>query len=171
MGKINSYYKIEDAETLKQIEEFMDKHDQFFAAITAMCNRFGFENYSVSETIQNGIRFFGLLAHPDNDKIDTTLWKTSKHGSGYISLSPRATAKQHKAEYLAMCPKRFEYTELNKLILAEDVMPWSTAYGYTYKKGSHFMFETSLPVASVAIEILGSEYHGKFNRKVECEVS
>lgn len=164
MSKSNSYYKITDAEALAKIDAFMEKRDQFFEAIRKMCDHYGFDNYSVSESIQNGIRFFGMFAHPKNDTVDITKWKTSKHRSGYLNLEPLATAKEHKAEYLAMKPKSMDYTELNKLILKEGVMPWGSAYGYSYKRGEHFMFDTSLNVSPIAVEILGSEYREISNK-------
>ena len=51
-----------------------------------------------------------------------------------------------------------QYGELNELILAKGVDIFSKTYGYKYKKGDYFMFETSLNVSDAAVEILGSEY-------------
>lgn len=158
MAKSNAYYKIEDPETLKAIDVFFDKRAQFFEAISKMCEHYGYENYTVHETIQNGIKFYNLLADPKTDTVDTTKWKTSKHRNGYLNIMPRATAKEHKAEYMAMVPKSMSYLELSKLILKDDVSPWSSGFGYAYKKGGHFIFETSIEVSPVAIEILASEY-------------
>lgn len=161
MGDQSSYYKITDTETLTKIDAFMEKRDEFYKKVKALCDHFGFERHLTHESIQNGIRFINMSVHPKDDVIDKNLWKTSKHRSGYLNVLPRATAKEHKAEYEAMLPKSMSYDELSKLILNIDVMPWSKAYGYKYKKGEFFMFETSLKVASVATEILGSEYHKK----------
>lgn len=169
MTKQTCFYKIEDAETLAKIDEFLAKRDQFFKAVKKMCDLYGFDHYSASDSIQTGIRFFGILANPKTENIDLKLWKTSKHKTGYLRLEPRATAKSHKTEYLSMVPKKLEYTELNELILAEEVMPWGIGYGYTYKKGQYFMFETSLHVLDVAIEIIGSEYSKVFSGEIECE--
>jgi hypothetical protein len=153
----NSYYKIEDAETLEKIDAFMDKRDAFYQQVTNLCAHYGFEMHQTHDSIQYGIRFFNMSAHP-KDEIDKTKWKTSKHKSGYLAVLPRASAKEHKAEYDSMKPKPMTYDELNKIILSEDVLPWGSGYGLSWKKGEYFKFETSLKVAPVAIEILGSEY-------------
>lgn len=155
-----SYYKIEDAEALAKIDAFMAKRDAIYEQITKMCEHYGFTHHVTHESVQNGILFHNMTAEPDA-VIDKKLWKTSKHKSGYLNLQPRATAKQHKAEYDAMKPKRLFYNELNKIILAEDVLPWSKGYGFSWEKGEYFKFETSLDVSPLAIEILGSEYHTK----------
>lgn len=155
------FYKIECKETLTMIDAFMGKRDAIYEQIKALCDKYGFDHHITHESIQNGILFHNMTADPKKDFVDNKLWKTSKHKSGYLNVLPRATAKQHKAEYEAMKPKRLYYSELSKLILANDVSPWSKAYGYKWKKGEYFMFETSLPVADIAIEILGSEYNRK----------
>lgn len=153
-----SYYKIVDKDALAKIDEFFSKRDEFYEKVKALCDHFGFERHLTHESIQNGIKFWNMTAHPKDDVVDKSLWKTSKHRSGYLNVLPRATAKEHKAEYESMLPKRMSYDELSKLILNTNVSPWSKSYGYKYKKGEYFMFETSLDVAPVAIEILGSEY-------------
>lgn len=157
MSKTNSYYKIEDAETLRKIDAFMDKRDAFYEQVKKLCEHYGFEMHQTHDSIQNGIRFFNMSADPKAE-IDKTKWKTSKHKSGYLSVLPRATAKEHKAQYDAMKPKSITYDELNEIILDEGVLPWGSAYGLSWKKGEYFKFETSLKVVPVAIEILGSEY-------------
>ena len=157
MSRTDSYYKIEDAETLAKIDAFMDKRDSFYEQVKKLCNHYGFEMHQTHDSIQKGIRFLNMSANPKAE-IDKTKWKTSKHKSGYLAVLPRASAKEHKAEYDAMKPKSMTYDELNKIILAEDVLPWCSAYGLSWKKGEYFKFETSLKVAPVAIEILGSEY-------------
>ena len=157
MSKTNSYYKIEDAETLGKIDAFMDKRNAFYEQVKKLCEHYGFEMHQTHDSIQNGIRFFNMSADPKAE-IDKTKWKTSKHKSGYLSVLPRATAKEHKAQYDAMKPKSITYDELNEIILDEGVLPWGSAYGLSWKKGEYFKFETSLKVVPVAIEILGSEY-------------
>lgn len=157
MTKQNCFYKIEDAETLAKIDAFMGKRDAFYGLITKLCKHYGFEMHQTHDSIQNGIRFHNMSVS-SNAEIDRTKWKTSKHKSGYLGILPRAAAKEHKAEYDSMKPKSMTYDELNKLILAEDVLPWSSGYGLSWKKGEYFKFETSLKVAPVCIEILGSDY-------------
>lgn len=153
----NSYYKIEDAEALAKIDAFMDKRDAFYEQVIKLCEHYGFEMHQTHDSIQNGIRFNNMSADPKAE-IDKIKWKTSKHKSGYLAVLPRAAAKEHKAEYDAMKPKPMTYDELNKIILSEDVLPWGSSYGLSWKKGEYFKFETYLKVAPVAIEILGSEY-------------
>ena len=157
MTKQTYFYKIEDTETLAKIDAFMDKRDAFYEQVTKLCKHYGFEMHQTHDSIQNGLRFFNMSADPKAE-IDKTKWKTSKHKSGYLAILPRATAKEHKAEYDAMKPKSMTYDELNKIILAEEVLPWGSGYGLSWKKGEYFKLETSLKVAPVAIEILGSEY-------------
>lgn len=163
MTKQTCFYKIEDAETLAKIDAFMDKRDAFYEQVTKLCKHYGFEMHQTHDSIQNGLRFHNMSTDPKAE-IDKTKWKTSKHKSGYLAILPRATAKEHKTEYDAMKPKPMTYDELNKIILAEDVLPWGSAYGLSWKKGEYFKFETSLKVSPVAIEILGSEY-----RKAEAQ--
>lgn len=149
---------------LRKLMIFFAKRDVVYGAISKICDAFGFERHMTHDSIQNGIIFRGLCADPNKDVVDKALWKTSKHRSGYLNVLPRATAKEHKALYESMIPERMHYTDLNKLILVVDIAPWSKSYGYRYKKGEYFMFETSLAVSPLAIEIFGSEY-----RKVEVE--
>lgn len=163
MTKQTSFYKIKDVETLAKIDAFMGKREAFYESIKKLCDHYGFEMHQTHDSIQNGIRFHNMSAD-HKAEIDKTKWKTSKHKSGYLGILPRAAAKEHKAEYDAMKPKSMTYDELNKLILAEDILPWGSGYGLSWKKGEYFKFETSLKVAPVAIEILGSEY-----RKVDVE--
>ena len=154
-----SYYKIEDAEALAKIDAFMAKRNALYDQIKVICEKYGFELHQTHDSIQFGIQFYNMVANPDAE-IDKTLWKTRKQKNGYLCLSPRATAKQHKAEYDALVPKSVDYSELTKLLIKDD-LPWNKSYGYTYKKGEYFKFETSLAVSPLAIEILGSEYHAK----------
>lgn len=159
MSDHTAYYKIVDPETLAKIDAFFEKRDEIYKQISAMCEKYGFEHHITHDSIQNGIWFWNMSADPNKEQIDKTLWKTSKHSrSGFYNVLPRATAKAHKAEYEAMKPKRTYYTELNEIILKDGVTPWSRAYGYKWKKGEYFKFDTSLEVSPVAIEILGSEY-------------
>lgn len=154
-----SYYKVECPEALAKINAFFEKRDEIYKQIGAICEKYGFEHHITHDSIQNGIMFLNMSADPEKETVDKKLWKTSKHNrSGFLNVLPRATAKAHKSEYEAMRPQRMHYTDLNKIILGADVSPWSKAYGYKWRKGEPFMFETSLPVSSVAIEILGSEY-------------
>lgn len=158
---MSNFYKIECKDTLSKIDEFMAKRDALYEQVRLICEKYGFDHHITHESIQNGVIFHNMTANPDKDIIDKKIWKTSKHRSGYLNVLPRATAKKHKAEYEALKPKRLYYTELNKIILGCDVSPWSKSYGYRWKKGEYFMFETSLPVSEIAIEILGSEYNKK----------
>lgn len=153
------FYKVECKDALEKIDAFFERRDALYEQIKLICEKYGFDHHITHESIQNGILFHNMTADPDKDVIDKKLWKTSKHRSGYLNILPRATAKEHKAEYEALKPKRLYYTDLNKVILGGDVVPWSKSYGYKWKKGEYFMFETSLPVSDVAIEILGSEYN------------
>lgn len=157
MTKLTCFYKIEDPETLAKIDAFMDRRDALYMQVTKICEHYGFEMHITSDSIQNGIRFLGMSVDP-NTEIDKSKWKTFKHKSGSLMLSPRASNKAHKAEYEAMKPKYMNYDELNKIILAEPYFPWSSSYGLSWKKGEYFKFETSLKVCPEAIEILGSEY-------------
>lgn len=154
-----SYYKVECPEALAKISAFFEKRDEIYKQIGAICEKYGFEHHITHDSIQNGIMFLNMSADPKKETVDKKLWKTSKHNrSGFLNVLPRAAAKKHKAEYDSMLPKRLDYKELNEIILKGCVAPWSKAYGYKWKKGESFMFETTLAVSSVAIEIFGSEY-------------
>ncbi|WFD61226.1 hypothetical protein [Acinetobacter phage XC1] len=153
------FYKIECKETLAKIDDFMEKRNELYNQVKLICEKYGFELHQTHDSIQFGIKFYNMVANP-NSEIDKKLWKTRKQKNGYLCLLPRATAKEHKKEYEALIPKQVDYTELTKLLI-KDELPWNKSYGYRYKKGGYFMFETSLPVADTAIEILGSEYNRK----------
>ena len=154
-----SYYKVECPDALEKISAFFEKRENVYEKVRALCERYGFEHHVTHDSIQHGVWFWNMSADPNMEQIDKTIWKTSTHSkSGFLNILPRATAKKHKAEYDSMLPKRLDYKELNEIILKDGVVPWSKAYGYKWRKGELFMFETSLPVSSVAIEILGSEY-------------
>ena len=153
------FYKIEDAAALLAIDSFFAKRSEFYADVKKMCRHYGFDHHSSTDSIVFGIRFHNICFDPRDTEIDKTLWKTSKiKNSHMLRLLPRASAKKHKAEYDAMKPKPMCYSELTKLILAEGVEPWTKSYGFRHKEGEYFMFETSLAVSDIAVEILGSEY-------------
>lgn len=151
------FYKVECKEALSLIDAFMEKRNALYDQVKLICKKYGFEMHQTHDSIQFGINFYNMVANP-NDEIDKTLWKTRKQKNGYLCLLPRATAKDHKKEYDSLIPKQVDYTELSKLLISGD-LPWNKSYGYRYKKGEYFMFETSLPVSDIAIEILGSEYN------------
>ena len=156
---MSNFYKIVDAEALKIIDDFFIKHDDFYVAVKKVCDSYGFSHHSSTDSIIFGIRFNNMCADPRTETIDKNLWKTAKiKNSHMVSLLPRATAKEHKAEYDRIKPKPIDYLELSGLILNDGLQPWSKSYGYRYKKDKYFMFETSLKVSNLAIEILGSEY-------------
>ena len=159
MTKQTCFYKIEDAETLAKIDAFMEKRDSLYREVVSICEKFGFENHQTTDHIVFGIKFLNMVADTKKDVIDSNLWKTAKiKNSHLVRVLPLSTAKEHKAEYESMRPKPLSYDELNELILAKDVDVFFQTYGYRYKKGKYFKFETSLKVAPVAIEILSSEY-------------
>lgn len=157
---MSNFYKIIDTNALKEISDFFDKRDKFYADVKKMCGHYGFTHHSSTDSIIFGIRFNNMCADPRIEIIDKDLWKTSKiKNSHMVSILPRATAREHKASHDAMKPKPMDYSELTK-ILIKDELPWNRSYGYRYKKGEYFMFETSLKVSDLAVEILGSEYSG-----------
>ena len=151
------FYKVNCKETLSLIDAFMEKRNALYDQVKLICEKYGFEMHQTHDSIQFGIQFYNMVASSD-DEIDKSLWKTRKQKNGYLCLLPRATAKEHKREYDAIIPKRVDYSELTRLLI-KDELPWNKSYGYRYKKGEYFMFETSLPVTDIAIEILGSEYN------------
>lgn len=154
------FYKIECKETLKLIDDFFNKRDALYESVVEMCKYFGFNHHQTTDHIVFGINFLNMTADPRNENIDKELWKTAKiKNSHFVSVLPRATAKEHKAKYDSMKPKSMTYDALNELILAKGVDVFFKTYGYRYKKGEYFMFETSLDVSDKAIEILGSEYN------------
>lgn len=156
---MSNFYKIECKDSLKIIDCFFEKRDKFYENVKIMCDHYGFTHHSSTDSIIFGIRFNNMCADPKVESIDKNLWKTSKiKNSHMVALLPRSTAKEHKAEYDKTKPKPIDYSELSKLILSEGLQPWSKSYGYRYRKGEYFMFETSLTVSTLAVEILGSEY-------------
>lgn len=156
---MSNFYKIEGKDTLKLIDDFFDKRDAIYSDVVNLCKHFGFDNHITSDHIVFGVSFSCMVADPEKDTIDTNLWKTSKiKNSRLLRIKPKSTAKNHKSKYESMLPKTMQYSELNELILAKGVDVFSKTYGYKYKKGDYFMFETSLNVSDVAVEILGSEY-------------
>ena len=156
---MGNFYKIECKETLKLIDDFFDKRDELYERVVKLCKHFGFEHHQTTDHIVFGISFLNMTADPRKDTIDKDLWKTSKiKNSHFVAVRPRTTAKENKAKYDSMLPKPMTYDVLNELILAKGVDVFFKTYGYRYKKGEYFMFETSLPVSSIAIEIVGSEY-------------
>ncbi len=157
---MSNFYKIECKDTLNLIDDFFDKRNKFYERVVEMCEYFGFERHQTTDHIVFGINFSNMIADPKKDMIDESLWKTSRvKNSNFLAVRPRATAKEHKAKYDSMLPKPMTYSVLNELILANGVDVFFKTYGYRYKSGEYFMFETSLPVSGVAIEILGSEYN------------
>lgn len=153
------YYKIDDPETLTKIHAFFAKRDEFYSRVKELCEKYGFKYHRTTDSIIFGIKFHSLGFDPKDQVINESLWKVSKNKNSHIlNVQPRATAKAHKEEYLKLIPEKLEYKELNKIILADGVDIGLRSYGYRYRKDGIFMFETSLKVASTAIEILGSEY-------------
>lgn len=151
------FYKIECKETLAIIDNFMEKRTSLYNQVKVICEKYGFKLHQTHDSIQYGVRFYNMVAEP-SESIDKLLWKTRKQKNGYLCVLPRATAKDHKKEYDSLIPEELDYSELTK-ILIDGELPYNKSYGYRYKKGEYFMFETSLPVSSKAIEILGSEYN------------
>lgn len=161
---MSNFYKIECKEALKDIEYFFDKRDAILAKVVDLCNHFGFKNHRTDDHVVFGIRFINMVADPKKDVIDKNLWKTTKiKGSHLVNVLPRASAKEHKKKYISMLPESMGYEALNEIILTKGADVFFQTYGYRYKKGGYFMFETSLCPSDLAIEILGSEYRGTNN--------
>ena len=157
---MSNFYKIECEDTLKKIDDFFSKRDAFYSNVKKICDHFGFNHHNSTDSILFGIQFNNMCCNPNDKDIDKSLWKTSKiKNSHMVALLPRATAKEHKALYESMKPNPMDYSEISKLILKLENPLWTKSYGYRYKKGEYFMFETSLDVSSLAVEIVGSEYN------------
>lgn len=161
MSKANCYYRIDDAETLAKIDAFFEKRDQFHDQVKALCETYGVESYSRSDSVFGGLQFHHLIAERDQE-IDETKFRTSKNKDRrYKNLKPKRTNKEFCAEYDALVPKPVSYDELTALILGgnpswRDIFPRS--YGYRYRKGHPFYFETTLTPCAHAVEVVGSEY-------------
>lgn len=159
---MNITYKIECKQTLELIDAFFEKRSQFYDQVKKLCDTYNFSYYRSEDSIFFGIEFYNMVIDAEfAAEIDKTLWKTQKNTkAGYLNVLPRATAKKHMEEYKAMLPKKMDYQELNRIILADGVRTdFNRTYGYRYKAGEYFMFETSLPVSIKAVEILVSEYN------------
>lgn len=157
------YYRIDNPELLAKIDAFFELRDKFHAQVKVLCQTYGVENYSGHDSIFHGLEFNYLIA-PADQVIDDTKFRTSKNKDRrYKNLKAKRTNKEFCAEYDALVPKSVSYDELTTLILVgvnhwRDMFP--TSYGYRYRKGQPFYFQTTLTPCSQAVEVVASEYHG-----------
>lgn len=170
MSKANCYYRIDDAETLKQIDAFFDRCNQFHDQVRALCETYGVATYSRSDSVFGGLQFHHLIAERDQE-IDETKFRTSQNKDRrYKNLKPKRSNKAFCAEFDALVPKSISYDELSALILDgattwRDLFPRS--YGYRYRKGQPFYFETTLTPCAHAVEVVGSEYLNAYSEPSE----
>lgn len=163
MSKANCYYRIDDAETLKQIDAFFDKRSAFFDQLGVLCEKYGVKHYSSTDSVVWGLEFHCLVADKDQE-IDQSKFRVTKNKQNswsYKNITPKRSNKEFCAEYDGLKPKKVPYDDLTALILEgvesfRDLFPRS--YGYRYRKGQPFYFETTLAPCAHAVEVVGSEY-------------
>ena len=167
MSKANCFYRIDDAETIKAIDAFFDRRDQFHKQVNALCEMCGVKHYSSSDSIMWGLDFHNLVADQDQE-IDENKFRVTKNKNSrsFKNIKPKRSNKEFCAEFDAVAPKSVPYDDLTGLILDgvksfRDLIPRS--YGYRYRKGQPFYFETTLTPCSHAVEVVGSEYLSAYN--------
>ena len=100
---MSNFYKVIDTEALNVIDDFFNKRDEFYATVKKICDHYGFNHHSSTDSIVFGIRFNNMCADPRSEVINKELWKTAKiKNSHMVSLLPRATAKEHKESILCL---------------------------------------------------------------------